>query len=53
MCGIRGYISNKYSEEELTKMTNSIKHRGPDASDIFFDQDKGIALGHRRLSILT
>ena len=52
MCGIAGYISNKYSEEELTKMTNSIKHRGPDASGHFFDQDKGIALGHRRLSIL-
>ena len=33
-------------------MTNSIKHRGPDASGHFFDQDKGMTLGHRRLSIL-
>ena len=33
-------------------MTDALSHRGPDASGYFFDQDKGVALGHRRLSII-
>ena len=52
MCGISGFISKKYSREDLTKMTDALSHRGPDASGYFFDQHIGIALGHRRLSIL-
>ena len=32
-------------------MTEALSHRGPDASDTFSIM-KGIALGHRRLSIL-
>ena len=33
-------------------MTNRLSHRGPDASGNYFNKDKHIGLGHRRLSIL-
>lgn len=33
-------------------MTNTLRHRGPDDGDIWVDAETGIALGHRRLSIL-
>jgi asparagine synthase (glutamine-hydrolysing) len=33
-------------------MTDAIKHRGPDADGQWFDQQAGIFIGHRRLSIL-
>ena len=52
MCGISGFISNNYNKNDLVKMTDSLTHRGPNASGYFFDQDKGVALGHRRLSII-
>lgn len=55
MCGITGLLSpQKASVEPLLhlvqEMTNSLRHRGPDASDVWAEE--GIALGHRRLSIL-
>ena len=52
MCGITGFISKNYNKKDLVKMTDSLNHRGPDAFGYFFDPDKGVALGHRRLSIL-
>lgn len=33
-------------------MTRALAHRGPDAQDTWIDRDAGIALGHRRLSIV-
>ena len=33
-------------------MTATLVHRGPDASDTFFDSHAGIGFGHRRLSIV-
>jgi asparagine synthase (glutamine-hydrolysing) len=52
MCGITGYysFSKKFSEQELHEMTDSIAHRGPDASGYFTDEV--IGFGHRRLSII-
>ena len=52
MCGIVGFISNSFNKNDLVKMTDALSHRGPDASDYYFDQHKGIALSHRRLSII-
>lgn len=53
MCGISGII-NKYSEivtcEEIEKLTEIIKHRGPDDGGCFFGEH--FAFGHRRLSII-
>jgi asparagine synthase (glutamine-hydrolysing) len=53
MCGISGIIDkeNKHvSSVDLEKMTDDIKHRGPDGFGYFYDNS--IGLGHRRLAIL-
>ena len=56
MCGITGYIDfNKQSSKEiLTRMTNTMPHRGPDGDGTeFLETEMGqIGLGHRRLAIL-
>jgi asparagine synthase (glutamine-hydrolysing) len=56
MCGVTGFFQpgglRPESRDELAKMTRSLAHRGPDADSAWFDFDAGIALGHRRLSIL-
>src|SRR5437899_5327137 len=58
MCGIAGFwdSSRSLSPELLTRrvgrMTNALMHRGPDAGGLWLDSKAGIALGHRRLSIL-
>ena len=49
MCGIAGFTGEK-NKALLKKMTESIKHRGPDGEGYYFDQ--GINLGHRRLAII-
>jgi asparagine synthase (glutamine-hydrolysing) len=52
MCGIAGFYSvdQIFPEEKLREMTDSIRHRGPDAEGYFYDGTCG--LGHRRLSII-
>ena len=50
MCGISDSFG--VSEELVTTMRDTIEHRGPDDADSWFDPDAGIALGHRRLSIV-
>ncbi len=53
MCGIVGlfYPNGKRADETvLIKMRDSMLHRGPDDTGFFIDE--GIALAHRRLSII-
>jgi len=52
MCGIAAIFSLKGKEDlsPIHKMTDLIKHRGPDGNGIFLDET--LALGHRRLAIL-
>lgn len=58
MCGITGFIDisshKKTSElENLVKnMACTLNHRGPDDGGVWTDEDAGIALGHKRLSII-
>ena len=54
MCGLAGYFSaaGEVSENVLTAMADSIRHRGPDDSGIWLDEQAGIGLAFRRLSIL-
>ncbi len=53
MCGIAGIINlnrEPISQAILHRMTEAIKHRGPDDNGLFIDDY--IGFGHRRLSIL-
>lgn len=54
MCGIAGFWgkSGKNAHNIINAMTAKLVHRGPDDSDIWVDMEMGVALGHRRLSIL-
>ena len=54
MCGLTGYFSNRHihGQETLTVMANVMRHRGPDDSGYWHDDEAGIGLAHRRLSIL-
>lgn len=48
MCGINGF--NFKDELLVTKMNEVTKHRGPDSSGIFLDEE--VSFGHNRLSII-
>ncbi|WP_291097567.1 MULTISPECIES: asparagine synthase (glutamine-hydrolyzing) [unclassified Flavobacterium] len=54
MCGINGILhlqsQKKVDERTLTKMRDSLEHRGPDDKGLFIENN--IGLGHRRLSVL-
>jgi asparagine synthase (glutamine-hydrolysing) len=55
MCGIAGIVMKNRREElsvPLKQMTDAISHRGPDGEGFFCPEGKGVALGHRRLSII-
>lgn len=58
MCGINGFFSSAVSqpaailESRVRRMADALRHRGPDDAGAWVDADVGIALGHRRLSIL-
>ncbi|MBV9527820.1 asparagine synthase (glutamine-hydrolyzing) [Sphingomonas sp.] len=56
MCGIAGFIEPRPLDGGAAalaaSMANAIEHRGPDDSGTWIDADAGIALGHRRLSII-
>jgi asparagine synthase (glutamine-hydrolysing) len=58
MCGISGFLEpsrrsgNRELQRTVLKMVNTLHHRGPDDSGAWVDVETGIALGHRRLSIV-
>jgi asparagine synthase (glutamine-hydrolysing) len=57
MCGVTGFLAAPTRPEGELKemarsMANAIAHRGPDDSGAWADAQAGIALGHRRLSII-
>lgn len=57
MCGLAGFLSPAAFDHcdaarQVKAMTDAIRHRGPDAEGHWLDAAAGIALGHRRLSIL-
>ncbi len=49
MCGIAGFVGSG-NQEILEKMTNILRHRGPD--DVGFFIEGNVGFGHRRLSII-
>ncbi len=56
MCGISGIFSLSKKNPEVIKlvqsMNNSLKHRGPDDSGVWNENDFSCILAHRRLSIV-
>ncbi|MCK1519568.1 MULTISPECIES: asparagine synthase (glutamine-hydrolyzing) [unclassified Bradyrhizobium] len=59
MCGIAGFLadpSSRTSLDQLKSIANamdvSLEHRGPDDHGIWVDPEAGVALVHRRLSIV-
>ncbi len=57
MCGLTGFLSPAvHNQDELRarvlQMTETLAHRGPDDQGLWVDAAAGVALGHRRLSIL-
>jgi len=57
MCGIAGFISLEHFNKDdlitnVSRMSLTLKSRGPDDSGVWVDEEAGIALGHRRLSII-
>lgn len=57
MCGIAGYIDYATPDaDELRwragRMSRALQHRGPDDHGVWVDSAAGVALAHRRLSII-
>ena len=56
MCGLTGFMVraglNDNASGVAGAMADRIRHRGPDDSGIWLDVEAGIALAHRRLSIV-
>lgn len=50
MCGICGVLGTFAKQDEIRRMLDAIKHRGPDDEGVF--QTDSVFLGHRRLAIL-
>jgi asparagine synthase (glutamine-hydrolysing) len=58
MCGIAGVWDRPHRSDPggvaatAAAMTATLVHRGPDAGGVWVDPEAGLALGHRRLSIV-
>ncbi len=56
MCGIAGILNDKQSGDVLAahagRMADTLAHRGPDDAGVWTEPELGLALAHRRLSIL-
>jgi asparagine synthase (glutamine-hydrolysing) len=58
MCGIAGFLNRNSAFTRETQlrvardMATTLRHRGPDDAGVWVDPESGIALGHRRLSII-
>jgi asparagine synthase (glutamine-hydrolysing) len=58
MCGLAGFVAARGGGQQsglealASRMSEALRHRGPDDQGVWADPEAGIALGHRRLSIL-
>lgn len=58
MCGIAGYFSPSHGMRGVElkavaeRMASAVAHRGPDDGGLWLDEHAGLALSHRRLSII-
>lgn len=56
MCGIVGFVDfqHKSSEDMLCRMTESLRHRGPDdiGIEVFTTHEARVGIGHTRLAVM-
>jgi asparagine synthase (glutamine-hydrolysing) len=54
LCRLAGIIdpSNQHLQQDILLMRDAMHRGGPDAAGLYLDEEKGLALGHRRLSII-
>ncbi len=58
MCGLTGFLDTRPQADRrafagiVSAMTDTLRHRGPDDAGVWTEEAAGIALGHRRLSII-
>lgn len=53
MCGITGVLTaGRVSADVVGTMVLTLSHRGPDDEGVWTDDEAGVGLGHRRLSIV-
>lgn len=53
MCGIAGICGFRSGwESDIRRMNDRMRHRGPDASGVWADEEGEVVLGHQRLSIV-
>lgn len=56
MCGLTGFLDSPAPRETLiakvTRMADTLAHRGPDDAGAWVDEEVGVALGFRRLSVI-
>lgn len=58
MCGLAGFLDTAAQQlsdelwEKTRRMIDALAHRGPDDDGVWTDATAGVALGHRRLSVL-
>ena len=55
MCGLTGFYAPSASEplrDTARHMAEALRHRGPDDAGVWTDEAQGLALAHRRLSVL-
>jgi asparagine synthase (glutamine-hydrolysing) len=55
MCGIAGIVDLRgrpVEQTDIRNLTDRIAHRGPDGAGYWFNAERNVALGHRRLAII-
>ena len=56
MCGVAGFLFTHQEVDDprgvITRMAESLLHRGPDDAGSWVDEAAGVALGHRRLAVI-
>lgn len=52
MCGIAGWLGSEMAPSVVTRVGDTLVHRGPDDGGSWVDTDAGVALLHRRLAIV-
>lgn len=52
MCAILGIAGKLPAQKKIEKARDAMSHRGPDDAGLYYSPEEGVALGHRRLSII-